>query len=104
MCKKLQGRAAGNVSWCTNVGNEREEVLYLCFDRVRGAGRPSSYGHRINRKVHVVNYCLSYCATHQIPEGKAGSYTTDVHRQRLLLCQWAVKVCSAVRGLGSPAS
>ena len=27
LCKKLQGIAAGSASWCTNVGNERGEVL-----------------------------------------------------------------------------
>ena len=27
VCKKLQGIAAGSASWCTNVGNERGEVL-----------------------------------------------------------------------------
>ena len=27
VCKKLQGAAAGSASWCTNVGNEKGEVL-----------------------------------------------------------------------------
>ena len=27
VCKKLQGTPAGSASWCTNVGNERGEML-----------------------------------------------------------------------------
>ena len=29
VCKKLQGLAANTTSWCTNVGNEREEIVQL---------------------------------------------------------------------------
>ena len=29
VCKKLQGTAAGSASWCTNVGNERGEVVTI---------------------------------------------------------------------------
>ena len=31
LCKKLQDDAAGMASWCTNVGNERGEVVVSVF-------------------------------------------------------------------------
>ena len=36
VCKKLQGTAAGSASWCTNVGNERGEVLILILTESEG--------------------------------------------------------------------
>ena len=35
-CKKPQGSAAGNASWCTNVGNERGEVLVSVLTESEG--------------------------------------------------------------------
>ena len=40
----------------------------------------------------------------QIPEGKAGSPTTIVHRPGLLQHQWNVSVCTVVHGVGSSAT
>ena len=34
--KKLQGVAAGSASWCTNVGNERGEVLISVLTESEG--------------------------------------------------------------------
>ena len=34
--QKLQGTAAGSASWCTNVGNERGEVLILVLTESEG--------------------------------------------------------------------
>ena len=34
--KKLQGTAAGSASWCTNVGNESEEVLMSVLTESEG--------------------------------------------------------------------
>jgi len=36
VCKKLQGTAAGSASWCTNVGNERGEVLISILTESEG--------------------------------------------------------------------
>ena len=36
VCKKLQGTAAGNTSWRTNVGNERGEVLVSVLTESEG--------------------------------------------------------------------
>ena len=36
VCKKLQGSAAGSASWCTNVGNERGEVLVSVLTESEG--------------------------------------------------------------------
>ena len=36
VCKKLQGTAAGRASWCTNVGNERGEVLISVLTESEG--------------------------------------------------------------------
>ena len=36
VCKKLQGTAAGSASWCTNVGNERGEVLVSLLTESEG--------------------------------------------------------------------
>ena len=36
VCKKLQGKAAGSASWCTNVGNERGEVLISVLTESEG--------------------------------------------------------------------
>ena len=36
VCKKLQGTAAGSASWCTNVGNERGEVLISVLTESEG--------------------------------------------------------------------
>ena len=105
VCKKLQGMAAGSASWCTNMGNERGEVLISVLTESEGLEGlcPMATGLIERYQLqHVAYYCLSYCVT-QIPEGKAGYPTADVHRKRLLLCQWAVKVCSAVHEMGSPA-
>ena len=105
VCKKLQGTAAGSASWCTNMGNERGEVLISVLTESEGLEglRPMATGLIERYQLyHIVYYCLSNCVT-QIPEGKAGSPTAVVYRQRLLLCHWAVKVCSAVCGMGSPA-
>ena len=46
VCKKLQGTAAGSASWCTNVGNERGEVLVSVLTESEGleALRPMATG------------------------------------------------------------
>ena len=36
VCKKLQGITAGSTSWCTNVGNERGEVLISVLTESEG--------------------------------------------------------------------
>jgi len=36
VCKKLQGTTAGSVSWCTNVGNERGEILISVLTESEG--------------------------------------------------------------------
>ena len=36
VCKKLQGTTAGSASWCTNVGNERGEVLVSVLTESEG--------------------------------------------------------------------
>ena len=36
VCKKLQGTAAGSASWCTNVGNEKGEVLISVLTESEG--------------------------------------------------------------------
>ena len=36
VCKKLQGIAAGSASWCTNIGNERGEVLVSVLTESEG--------------------------------------------------------------------
>ena len=36
VCKKLQGKAAGSASWCTNVGNEKGEVLACVLTESEG--------------------------------------------------------------------
>ena len=44
--KKLQGVAAGSASWCTNVGNERGEVLISVLTESEGLEdlRPMAMG------------------------------------------------------------
>lgn len=46
VCKKLQGTAAGSASWCTNMGNEREEVLVSVLTESEGLEglRPMAMG------------------------------------------------------------
>jgi len=46
ICRKLQGRAAGSASWCTNVGNERGEVLTSVLTESEGLDglRPMAVG------------------------------------------------------------
>ena len=92
VCKKLQGTAAGSASWCTNVGNERGEVLVSILTESEGLEglRPMAGGliRRFELK-HFVFVFITQCFT-QISEGQAGSPTSVVHRQRLLLCQWAI--------------
>ena len=36
VCKKLQGTAAKSASWCTNMGNERGEVLVSVLTESEG--------------------------------------------------------------------
>ena len=36
VCRKLQGAAAGSASWCTDVGNERREVLLCVLMELEG--------------------------------------------------------------------
>jgi len=66
VCKKLQGTAAGSASWCTNVGNERGEVLMSVLTESEGLEglRPMASG-LIDRYVflcvYVFLYCNSYC-------------------------------------------
>jgi len=36
VCKKFQGMAAGSAFWCTNVGNERGEVLVSVLTESEG--------------------------------------------------------------------
>ena len=36
VCKKLQGKAAGSALWCTNVGNEKGEVLVSVLTESKG--------------------------------------------------------------------
>ena len=36
VCKKLRGAAAGSASWCTNVGNEKGEVLVSVLTESEG--------------------------------------------------------------------
>ena len=36
VCKKLQGTSTGSASWCTNVGNERGEVLISVLTESEG--------------------------------------------------------------------
>ena len=44
--KKLQGTAAGSASWCTNMGNERGEVLVSVLTKSEGLEglRPMAMG------------------------------------------------------------
>lgn len=46
VCKKLQGTAAGSASWCTNVGNEKGEVLVSVLTESEGMEglRPMAIG------------------------------------------------------------
>ncbi|XP_065905191.1 uncharacterized protein [Dysidea avara] len=46
VCRKLQGRAAGTASWCTNVGNERGEILTSVLTESEGLDglRPMAVG------------------------------------------------------------
>ena len=46
VCKKLQGLAAGSASWCTNVGNERGELLVSVLTESEGMEglRPMAFG------------------------------------------------------------
>ena len=92
VCRKLQGIAAGSAFWCTNVGNERGEVLISVLTESEGleslrpmaqelfTGLPSNF---------VVMFTFHYF--NQVPEGQAGSSTDVVHRQRLLFCHRAIK-------------
>ena len=73
VCKKLQGTAAGSASWCTNVGNERGEVLMSVLTESEGLEglRPMALG-LIDRYVFCA--CMFSCiailiATAQISQG-----------------------------------
>ena len=104
VCKKLQGTAAGSASWCTNVGNERGEVLISVLtesEEMEGL-RPMAKG-LIERSACVSGIVYLIGMT-QIQEGKTGSPTAAVHGSRLLQCQWSFPVCTAVCGMGTPAS
>ena len=106
VCKKLQGTAAGSASWCTNVGNERGEVLISVLTESEGLEglRPMATG-LIQRYTWKTCFKISIVLLYsQVPEGLAGSPTAVVHRQGLLLCHWTIQVCTAVCRVGSPAS
>ena len=96
LCKKLQGIAAGSASWCTNVGNERGEVLVSVLTESEGMESLQSMATGL---IHVVNLII-HCST-QIPEGGAGSPTAVVHRQGLLLAEAGIaegSTAAAVEG------
>ena len=59
VCRKLQGTAAGSASWCTNVGNERGEVLISILTESEGLEglRPMAIG-LIERFVLHVKFCI----------------------------------------------
>ena len=45
VCKKLHGTAAGSASWCTNIRNERSEVLVTVLTESEGLDlRPMAMG------------------------------------------------------------
>ena len=107
VCRKLQGTAAGSASWCTNVGNERGEVLISVLTESEGLEslRPMATG--IIQRFAWKFCCYAYISLlffNQVPEGQAGSPTAVVHRQRLLFCHRAIQVCTVVCRVESPAS
>ena len=63
VCGKLQGIAAGSASWCTNVSNERGEVLISVLTESEGLGgfHPMAVGliRRFVFKTYL-EYCLFY--------------------------------------------
>ena len=63
VCKKLQGIAAGSASWCTNVGNERGEVLVSVLTESEGLEglRPMATG-LIRRFACKSLYCYKFLA------------------------------------------
>ena len=96
--------AAGSASWCTNIGNERSEVLVTVLTESEGLEglHPMAMGvmEKFGNIVLAIHISLSFA---QIPEGPAGSPEAAVHRLRLLQQQWSLSVCTAVRRMGSPA-
>ena len=64
VCGKLQGTAAGSASWCTNVSNERGEVLISVLTESEGLEglRPMAMG-LIRRLafVHLEHYTFCGC-------------------------------------------
>ena len=59
--KKLQGVAAGSASWCTNVGNERGEVLISVLTESEGLEglRPMAKG-LIRERFSLKNFDTLY--------------------------------------------
>jgi len=62
--KKLQGVAAGSASWCTNVGNERGEILISVLTESEGLEglRPMAKGliERFSLKDFDTLYILQF--------------------------------------------
>ena len=58
VCRKLQGASAVSASWCTDVGNEKGEVLVCILMELEGlrTGGPSSHGQWPDPEV-----CLNCC-------------------------------------------
>ena len=58
VCKNLQGMAAGSASWCTNVGNEKGEVLESVLTESEGMEglHPMAIGliERLAKKVVIL--------------------------------------------------
>ena len=80
VCKKLQGTAAGSASWCTNVGNEKGEVLVSVLTESEGLeGLHSMATGLIQRFANNIHCEIHHPLFAQVREGQAGSPTAAVH-------------------------
>ena len=74
VCKKLQGFAAGSASWCTNVGNERGEVLVSVLIESEGLeGLQSMANGLIQKFAQKFVVCLMIHVSYKVRESKARS-------------------------------
>ena len=101
VCKKLQGIAAGSASCCTNVGNEKGEVL---ISGVGKAGGSSIHGHRINSEVCLKTCCKPYNPLFYSDTRRRGRILHSYCTQTVLLAEAGIvegSTAAAVEGWAS---
>ena len=91
VCRKLQGKGAGSASWCTNVGNERGEVLISVLTEGESTESLQPLADGLVERYQISSKAPLACSTQT---GTAARSTVSGHhhsRQLLLLvCPEAV--------------